>query len=112
MSISTLSKRSFLTLLTAYFASSALFSVLELLLVVGWIPSFDITIVNDIQRSLTSYVLSAMSIVLTLFILGYMISRKEYGLKVKCKVGLVLMMLNAFNGILIDVIYLSFASSK
>ena len=107
MNISATSKRSFLTLLTAFFAASAFFSVLDLLLALGWLPAFDANVSGDIERSITSYVFNVARIVLTLLILIPMMTRKEYGLGVKSKVGLALMILRSFSTPLLDVLYIA-----
>ena len=105
MNISATSKRSFLTLLTAYFASNALLSVLDLLLVLEWLPAFDISIADGVERSLTSYVFSVLGITLALLILIPLFRRKEYSLSVTSKVGLLLMILHSFSPILLEVLY-------
>lgn len=107
MNISVTSKRSFLTLLTAFFAASALFTVLDLLLALEWLPAFDINVSGDIERSVTSYVFEVARIVLSFVILIPMMTRKEYGLGVKSKVGLALMILRSFSTPLLDVLYLT-----
>lgn len=107
MNISATSKRSFLTLLTAFFAASALFSVLDLLLALGWLPAFDINVSGDIERSVTSYVFVVARIVLAFVILIPMMTRKEYGLGVKPKVGLALMILRLFSTPLLSVLYIA-----
>lgn len=108
MNTSATSKRSFLTLLVAFFGVSALFSVLDLLLGLEWLPAYDINVSGEIQRSLTSYVFNVARIVLTLLILIPMMTRKEYGLGVKSKVGLVLMIMRSFSTLLMDAIDFSF----
>jgi hypothetical protein len=107
MNISATSKRSFLTLLTAFFAAGALFTVLDLLLALGWLPAFDVNVSGDIERSVTSYVFEVARIVLAFVILIPMMTRKEYGLGVKSKVGLALMILRSFSTPLLDVLYLT-----
>ena len=109
MKVDVIPKRNFLTLLVAYFAVQALFSVLGLLVNCNWLPSFDITI-NGYERSLTIYVLTALSTILYIAIFVRMISQKSYGLTSRSKVGLVFMSIQLFGSGIPDILLLNLSS--
>ena len=92
MNISVTAKRDFLTLLVAFFAVEALFSVLYVFRHFGIIPPFDITI-NGLNRSVTAFVFNGASIILKLLIFSRFMRVKEFGLTSKSRVGLVLRMI-------------------
>ena len=101
MNISSTAKRNFLTLLTAIFAVDALFSVFSLLQYLEWIPAFDVVTSSGSERSVTAVVLKALNIALELFILGKLLTFKDFGLTVKSKVGLVLLMIHSVCGLFV-----------
>lgn len=88
--------RNFLTLLTAYFAISAFFSVINLTLICDWLPSWNITI-NGYERSMTSYIIRSLSTAAFLVIFIKLLKGKEYGLTSRSKAGIVLMTICLFN---------------
>ena len=71
------------------------------------VTAFDVNVSGDIERSVTSYVFEVARIVLSFVILIPMMTRKEYGLGVKPKVGLALMILRSFSTPLLDVLYIA-----
>ena len=101
MNISSTAKRNFLTLLTAIFAVDALFSVFSLLQYLEWIPAFDVVSSSGAERSVTAVVLQVLNIALELFIFGKLLTIKDFGLTIKSKIGLVLLMLHSICGLFV-----------
>lgn len=106
MNITDTAKRNFLTLLTAYFAASALFSVLGLLLINNLLPAFNITI-NGHERSVTSYLFQGCYTISCMMIFVRLMSIKNYGLTAKSRIGLCLMAVSLFQNGLSDILFLN-----